>query len=77
MFVTFGRRGGGHFIVRIDCIIAITDRTDGCELSWLAGDQVLHVQLGYTAEDALGLIEFEQEKNRRAVLIDGGRAVKP
>lgn len=65
VFVTFSRRGGGQFIVAIDHIVAITDRTEGCELSWLAGDDLFNVQLGCTAENALGLIEFEQEQQRR------------
>lgn len=65
VFVTFGRRGGGQFIVAIDHIVAVTDRTEGCELSWVVGDDLYNVQLGGAAKNALALIEFEQEKARR------------
>jgi hypothetical protein len=78
MFVTFGKRGNGRFVIAINAIVAINDRLDdGSEVLWAVGNELRQTTIGISAEEALKLIEFECEKARRATLIDGGRAVKP
>jgi hypothetical protein len=67
MFITFGKRGGGHMVVAIDHIVAVVDRSDGdgCELCYFTGNETIWTRIGNTAEDALSLIEFVQEQQQR------------
>lgn len=64
LFVLFTKRGGGHFIVAIDAITAIDDSSEGSVVVWSIGNEVGHKHIQHSADQAWGLIAFEQEKAR-------------